>query len=101
MAVASPVAEYGLQGAQASVAAPRACGIFPNLELNSCPLHQQWILTYWATREVSLKTPLLLHLMEALLNFPASVLMGLCSLWSQTPGLKESRTQAECKGFST
>ena len=61
VAVASPVAEYGLQGAQASVAAPRACGIFPNLELNSRPLHQQWILTYWATREVPLKTPLLLY----------------------------------------
>ena len=60
VAVASPVAEYGLQGAQASVAAPRACGIFPNLELNSCPLHQQWILTYRTTREVPLKTPLLL-----------------------------------------
>ena len=40
------------------------------------------------------------HLMGALLNFPASVLMGFCSLCRWTPGLKVARTRAEGKGFS-
>ena len=28
-----------------------ACGIFPDQGSNLCPLHWQWILTHWATRE--------------------------------------------------
>lgn len=72
---------YGIQGAQAAAAAPRARGIFPNQELNShvpCPGSGS---TYWTTREVPLKTPFTLYpaFNGALLNFPASVLMGLCS----------------------
>ena len=29
-----------------------AWGIFPDQELNPCPLHWQWILNHWTTREV-------------------------------------------------
>ena len=56
--VAFLIAEHGLEGAWASVVVvhgrtcPMAYGIFPDEELNPCPLHCRWIFNHWTTREV-------------------------------------------------